>query len=64
MKVGKVAVEKRLGYTWGQLERLAQDRDAWRALNDGDDDDDDDDDAWRALSAASVPVEAKGNDDG
>ena len=51
----------RVRYTWGQLERLAQDRDARRALvgglctsrsqsnddedNDDDDDDDDDDDA-------------------
>ena len=49
--------------TWGQLERLAQDRDAWRDLvgglcscrgqtardddDDDDVDDDDDDDFWR-----------------
>ena len=26
------AETKRMGYTWGQLERLAQDRDAWRPL--------------------------------
>ena len=26
------AERKRLGYTWGQCERLAQDQDAWRAL--------------------------------
>ena len=27
--------QKRMGYTWGQLERLAQDRDAWRPLAGG-----------------------------
>ena len=27
-----VAETKRIGYIWGQLERLAQDQDAWRAL--------------------------------
>ena len=26
---------KRMGYTWGQLEKLSQDRDAWRTLVDG-----------------------------
>ena len=40
------AEAKRMGYTWGRLERLAQDRDAWGALvgAKGDDDDDDDND--------------------
>ena len=27
-----LAVTKRIVYTWGQLDRLAKDRDAWRAL--------------------------------
>ena len=29
------AETKRMGYTWGQLERLAHDGDAWRALGGG-----------------------------
>ena len=42
-----------MGYTWGKLERLAQDQDAWRALvgrlfssRAKGNDDDGDNDAW------------------